>query len=672
MSYATLRSTSTQIVASLALALTLALVAQAAGAVAPRSATGAATGAAAQSLSLPRPGGAQPGDVMLAAVSYRLGSAAAATAPAGWSLIRSDSCTGPGQTLQTQRVYLRVTTGSEPSSYAWQFPSATGASGVVVSYAGVDTAAPVSVHGGGYTRNSAWVRADSVTTTVANARVVVLLGRSAAAAIAAPSGTTGHAQAVTAGAPAASLVVSDSLQASAGATGKRAVKTAVIAACNLGQLVALRPAGTAPSPPPAPAPAPAPSPAPAPTPPSNTVVPSVSGTPVAGSTLTATAGTWAGTTPMGFTFGWKRCRSGACSAIGGANAPSYVAQAGDAGFSLRASVTASNAAGSATSDSAPTGAVTVPNVSPPVSVGAPVVSGSPVVGSSLTATTGSWTGAMPMTHAFQWSRCSTVGDACAPIDGATGAGYAAVAADVGSTLRVTVTASNAFGLMASRSAPTATVAAAPAPAPAPSPAPSPDPGATTGTVVLTGRGWTCDRPVDLDLVKVTSPTGDAIVLAEGCTGRIDRIEVDTWTTDGVKVQNAGTPAHDIVIGGGYVACHAIADGAHQDAVQAMGGARIAFRGVSFDCLGNSNFFVNRGGSGATTPTDITCDGCVFAGNSSTTVRVSSSIRSGARNSIGCVGRNVRVAFYATAEAQEPVSAGNTELPHDDPGCALRR
>ena len=32
----------------------------------------------------------------------------------------------------------------------------------------------------------------------------------------------------------------------------------------------------------------------------------------------------------------------------------------------------------------------------------------------------------------------------------------------------------------------------------------------------------------------------------------------------------------------------------------MGGARITFTGVTFDCLGNSNFFVNRGGSGATT------------------------------------------------------------------------
>jgi hypothetical protein len=665
VSYATLRSTSTQIVASLALALALTFVAQAAGAVAPRSATGAATGAAAQSLSLPRPGGAQPGDVMLAAVSYRLGGSAATTAPAGWSLVRSDTCSGPGQTLQTQRVYVRLVTGSEPSAYAWQFPSATGASGVVVSYAGVDAAAPVSVHGGGYTRNSAWVRAESVTTTVPNARVVVLLGRSAAAGIAAPSGTTGHAQAVTTGGPAASLVVADSLQASAGATGNRAVKTSVIAACNLGQIVALRPAATASTPPPSPPPpAPAPAPAPTVTPPTNTASPSVSGAPTAGSTLTATTGTWSGTTPMGFSFSWKRCQSGTCAAIGGANAQSYVAKADDAGFSLRASVTASNGAGSATSDSAPTGAVTVPSVAPPSSVAAPVVSGSPVVGSSLTATTGSWTGATPMTYAYQWSRCSTAGDACAPIGGATGAGYAAVAGDVGSTLRVTVTASNAFGLMASQSAPTATVAAAPVP--------QPEPGGSTGTVVLTGRGWTCDGPVDLDLVKVTSPSGDAIVLAEGCTGRIDRIEVDTWTTDGVKVQNAGTPAHDVVIGGGYVACHAIAEGAHQDAVQAMGGARIAFLGVSFDCLGNSNFFVKRGGSGAMTPTDITCDGCVFAGNSSTTVRVESSIRSGARNSVGCVGRNVRFAFYATAEAQEPVSTGNRELPHDDPGCAPRR
>lgn len=196
-------------------------------------------------------------------------------------------------------------------------------------------------------------------------------------------------------------------------------------------------------------------------------------------------------------------------------------------------------------------------------------------------------------------------------------------------------------------------------------------GSASPDVIRNGQSWTCNGPVDINLVKVSNPPGDAIVLASGCTGRIGRIEVDTRSADGVKVQNQRNAAHDLSIGGGYVKCTAIAGGAHQDAVQAMGGSRITFTGVTFDCLGNSNFFVNRAGSGGGTPTDIVCDGCRFGGKSSTTVRVNVSVRSGARNSAGCVGRNVKQAFYFTSRAQQLLNSGNSTLPRTDPLCAGR-
>lgn len=204
------------------------------------------------------------------------------------------------------------------------------------------------------------------------------------------------------------------------------------------------------------------------------------------------------------------------------------------------------------------------------------------------------------------------------------------------------------------------------PAVTPPPPPPPPP---AGTVVRNGQGWTCSGPVDLALVKVSNPPGDAITLASGCTGRIARIEVDTRTEDGVKIQNRANAARDVTIGGGYVRCTGFSPGAHQDAVQAMGGSRITFTGVTFDCLGNSNFFVNRAGSGASTPTDVVCVGCRFGAKSSTTVRVNVSVRSGARNSQGCVGRNIRQAFYFTSLAQQPVDSGNVTLPANDPLCA---
>ena len=93
-------------------------------------------------------------------------------------------------------------------------------------------------------------------------------------------------------------------------------------------------------------------------------------------------------------------------------------------------------------------------------------------------------------------------------------------------------------------------------------------GGRTGEVILVDRPFRCRGPVDLDLVRVTIRTAldDAIRLDENCTGRIGRVEVETWTADGIVVQNHGAVAHDLVIESGYVKCHAFAEGAHQDGV----------------------------------------------------------------------------------------------------------
>jgi hypothetical protein len=164
---------------------------------------------------------------------------------------------------------------------------------------------------------------------------------------------------------------------------------------------------------------------------------------------------------------------------------------------------------------------------------------------------------------------------------------------------------------------------------------------------------------------MTSANSDAVRLAPGCTGRIGRIEIDTWTQDGIKVQNSSqNAAHDLVVEGGYVECHAMAPAAHQDAVQAMGGARLTFRNMTFDCLGNSNFFVNRGGSGATTPTDVVCEGCTLGPRSSTTIRVNVATRSGARGSHFCPGRNLTT-FWGDPSY---VNVNNAILSRTDARC----
>jgi Ca2+-binding RTX toxin-like protein len=212
--------------------------------------------------------------------------------------------------------------------------------------------------------------------------------------------------------------------------------------------------------------------------------------------------------------------------------------------------------------------------------------------------------------------------------------------------------------------------APPAPGPPTIPPPSPGPGPRPGhTVVLVDQPWNCRGRVDLDLVRVTmrSSTQDAIQLDQDCHGRVGRVEVETWTGDGIKIQNRGQVAHDLVIEAGFVKCHDVAPGHHQDGVQAMGGARILFKGLRVDCLRNSNFFLARGGSGASTPTEIVCDGCVFGPNSGQTVFVTTSIRSGARNSTICHGRFEDLRIDGSAQA--PVNAGNRLLPRNHPSCA---
>ena len=181
------------------------------------------------------------------------------------------------------------------------------------------------------------------------------------------------------------------------------------------------------------------------------------------------------------------------------------------------------------------------------------------------------------------------------------------------------------------------------------------------------QAWTCNGPVNLALVKVTMRNAgtDAIFLRENCTGRIGRIEVETWTGDGVKVNAQSPVAHDLVIEGGYVRCHAQTLG-HQDGIQAMGGQRVTFRNLEVNCNSNPNaqLFVNA--INGNTPTDIVCEGCFLGSGASSTLRVNESVRSGARNTLVCPGRNYTL--YFGGPAQSPVNVGNTVLPASDPRC----
>jgi hypothetical protein len=93
----------------------------------------------------------------------------------------------------------------------------------------------------------------------------------------------------------------------------------------------------------------------------------------------------------------------------------------------------------------------------PVKTAAPVISGTAQVGQTLTATAGTWANT-PTSYTYQWNRGGTA------ISGAASSTYVPVAADVGSTLAVSVIATNGSGSSApATSAPTSPVTAAGAP-----------------------------------------------------------------------------------------------------------------------------------------------------------------------------------------------------------------
>jgi hypothetical protein len=198
-------------------------------------------------------------------------------------------------------------------------------------------------------------------------------------------------------------------------------------------------------------------------PPANLAPPVVSGVAQQGGTLSATAGTWQGTVPVAYAFQWQRCAAD-CTDIAGATGAAYDAVAADVGLALRVAVTAQDAGGSTTAVSPESAAVTAvapllqPEVLPPTNVSAPVVTGVAREGETLATTAGTWLGAAPIAYAFQWQSCAA---ACTDIAGATGVTYVATHADVGSALRVVVTAQDATGSTSAPSAHTATVAAPP-------------------------------------------------------------------------------------------------------------------------------------------------------------------------------------------------------------------
>lgn len=237
--------------------------------------------------------------------------------------------------------------------------------------------------------------------------------------------------------------------------------------------------------------------------PASQSAPSISGTPTPGQVVSVSTGTWSGTNPIAYAYGWQRCdAAGAnCGEIAGATGSSYTVRDVDSGSRLRGVVTASNAAGSSTALSAASATVASAGgggggtaaVAPAV-VSAPVVTGSAQVGATVTTSAGAWSGTAPIAYAYRWQRCSD-GGGCSSVTGATAASYTVQQADVGLRLQAVVTATNAAGSSSAPSALTTSVTAA-------SSSPPPPPTSTSGRFGIAAGGlieWATDANLAREL-----------------------------------------------------------------------------------------------------------------------------------------------------------------------------
>ena len=261
--------------------------------------------------------------------------------------------------------------------------------------------------------------------------------------------------------------------------------------------------------------------------PVNTVAPVVSGTATVGQTLSTTNGTWLGAPAPTFTYQWQR----GITNIGGATSSTYLLVAADYSFTVRCIVTATNSV-APSGVSAASNSTSIVAGTAPVNTVAPVVTGSATFGSTLSSTTGTWTGTPTPTFAYQWFRSPSTS-----ISGASSSTYVLVAADVGNTIFCRVTGSNGLGDTNADSNTTATIAATVPGAPTIGTATAT--GATTATVAYTAPSSNGGSTIT-SYTATSSPGGLTGTLSQAGSGTITvtGLTVDTAYTFTVTATNA--------------------------------------------------------------------------------------------------------------------------------------
>lgn len=179
-------------------------------------------------------------------------------------------------------------------------------------------------------------------------------------------------------------------------------------------------------------------------PPVNTVLPTLSGDPEVGSTLTVSPGTWTNN-PTSFAYRWYADDTLIVVATGNTYAP----VAADIGKSIYVTVIAISGDVRAAANTLTSDKVTATPVLAPVNTVAPTISGTAKVGETLTVVNGTWSNSPTFT--YQWKADGVA------ISGATASSLTLVTAHTGKAITITVTGTNTGGAASATSAPTAAV-----------------------------------------------------------------------------------------------------------------------------------------------------------------------------------------------------------------------
>jgi hypothetical protein len=204
----------------------------------------------------------------------------------------------------------------------------------------------------------------------------------------------------------------------------------------------------------------------------------------------------------------------------------------------------------------------------------PSIDGKFMVGQTLTTNVGSWSGS-PTSYTYQWQRCDQDGLSCGKISGQTSKTYKLTDADVGNTVRVTVTAKNADGSTAADSKPSDVISGNAAPRSTTKPAISgkaqvgetltADPGKwAEGPSSFTFQWQSCDKQGD-NCKDISGATGKTYGVRAADKDNTLRVEVTAKNlvdstkarSDVTDVVTTGTPTPTPVGVGGAISVTAV-------------------------------------------------------------------------------------------------------------------